>query len=62
MPRQPFDIGSKYLVQRQARALLLLGGATGVRSVRAMQAEKVRQRQLPDGLLEVFFETEQSHD
>jgi hypothetical protein len=62
VPQQPFDIGSKYLVQRQARALLLLGGAKGVRSVKALQAEMVRQRQLPDGLLEVHFEKEKEPD
>jgi hypothetical protein len=56
MPQQRFDIGSKFLVQKQGRALLLLGGAKNVRSVKAMQAEMVQQKKLPDGLLEVYFE------
>jgi hypothetical protein len=56
MPQQRFDIGSKFLVQKQGRALLLLGGAKNVRSVKAMQAELVQQKKLPDGLLEVYFE------
>ena len=56
MPQQPYDKGSKYLVQQQARGILLLAGAKGVRSVRALPAELVQPRQIPDGLLEVFFE------
>lgn len=62
MPQQPYDVGSKYLVQHRARALLLLGGAKGVRAVEAMQAEMVRQRKLPDGLLKVYFEKQKQPD
>jgi hypothetical protein len=62
MPRQRFDIGSKFLVQKQGRALLLLGGAKNVRSVKAMQAEMVQQKKLPDGLPEVYFEKQKKTD
>jgi hypothetical protein len=56
MPRHEFDKGSKYLVQRQGRGVLWLGGARHVRRYRALQAELVQPRRLPDGLLEVFFQ------
>jgi hypothetical protein len=55
MPRQEFDKSSKYLVQRQGKGILWLGGARDVRLCRALQAELVQPRRLPDGLLEVFF-------
>jgi hypothetical protein len=62
MPQQPFDKSSKYLVQQQARGVLILGGAKGVRSCRAVQAELVQPRKLPDGLLEVQFEGQKKSD
>ena len=62
MPQQPFDKSSKYLIQRQARGILALGGATGVRSARALASELVQPRQLPDGLLEVFFDGRKQPD
>jgi hypothetical protein len=55
MPRHEFDKGSKYLVQQQGQGVLWLGGARDVRLCRALQAELVQPRRLPDGLLEVFF-------
>jgi hypothetical protein len=55
MPRHEFDKSSKYLVQQHGKGILFLGGARGVRLCRAMQAELVQPRRLPDGLLEVFF-------
>jgi predicted transposase YdaD len=55
MPRHEFDKSSKWLLQRHGRGILFLGGARGVRSCRALQAEVVQPRRLPDGLLEVFF-------
>ncbi len=62
MPQQPFDKGSKFLLQKHARGVLLLGGAKNVRSVRALQAELVQPRKLPDGLLEVYFEKRKEPD
>jgi hypothetical protein len=55
MAHQEFDKSSKYLVQRQGKGILWLGGARDVRLCRALQAELVQPRRLPDGLLEVFF-------
>jgi hypothetical protein len=55
MPRQEWDKTSKWLVQHHGRSLLYLGGARGVLRCRALQAEVVQPRRLPDGLLEVYF-------
>jgi hypothetical protein len=62
MPRHEFDTSSKYLVGQHARGVLLLGGARDIRSVRALQAEVVQSRRLPDGLLEVHFEGQTKPD
>src|SRR5262249_15499422 len=55
MPRHDFDKGSKRLIGTHGNAVLYLGGARQVTRWRALQAEVVQPRQLPDGLLEVFF-------
>jgi hypothetical protein len=55
MPRHEFDRSSKYLVQRQGKGILWLGGARDVHLCCALHAELVQPRRLPDGLLEVFF-------
>jgi predicted transposase YdaD len=55
MPRQAFDKSSKWLLQHHGAAILYLGGARDVRRCRALQAEVVQPRQLPDGLLEVHL-------
>lgn len=62
MARHEFDKGSKYLIQKQTRGVLALGGATRIRSCRAIVAELVQPRQLPDGLVEVYFEGEKTPD
>ncbi len=62
MPRHQFDKGSKYLVQKHTRGILFLGGATGIRSCRAVQSELVQPRRLPDGLIEVLFEGQKEPD
>jgi hypothetical protein len=62
MPRHTFDKRSKWLVQRHGQAILFLGGARGVRRCRALQAEVVQPRQLPDGLLEVLFQGRKKPD
>jgi len=54
--RDPFDRGSKWMIGHHGDSLLHLAGAPRVRSWQALQAEVVHPRQLPDGLLEVFFE------
>jgi predicted transposase YdaD len=54
--RQPYDRSSKWLIQHHGNGLLRLGGLRDIRSWRALQAELVQPRQLPDGLLEVRCE------
>ncbi len=48
-----YDKSSKWLVEHQGRALAIVGGIKGVVSCKAVQADVVQPRQLPDGLLEV---------
>jgi hypothetical protein len=62
MPRHEFDKSSKYMVQQHGKGILLFGGARGVRLCRALQAELVQPRRLPDGLLEVFFQGREEPD
>lgn len=53
MARFRYDRSSKWLIQHQGHLILRLGGVQDVASCRALQAEVVQPRQLPDGLLEV---------
>lgn len=62
MARHEFDKSSKWLVQRHGKGILFLGGARDVRGCRALQAELVQPRQLPDGLLEVLFQGRKKQD
>src|SRR5687768_14837887 len=55
MPHQPFDKSSKGLIEEQGASVLYLAGERSVLSCRALQAEVVQPRQLPDGLLEVTY-------
>jgi hypothetical protein len=55
MPQQEFDKSSKWMLQHQGRGILFLGGARDVQLSRALQAEVVQPRRLPDGLLEATF-------
>jgi hypothetical protein len=48
-----YDRGSKWLIQHHGDSILRLAGIGGLVSWRALQAEVVQPRQLPDGLLEV---------
>ena len=50
---QDYDKSSKWLIQHHGDAILRLGGVDDIVSWRALQAEVVQPRQLPDGLLEV---------
>jgi hypothetical protein len=54
--RDEKDRSSKWLIEHHGNAILLLAGLTGVGSCRTAAAELVAPKQLPDGLLEVFFE------
>jgi hypothetical protein len=55
MPRQRFDLGSKWLPHNQGKGVLLVGGLKGVRRYQPMPAEIVQSRKYPDGLLQVFL-------
>jgi len=51
--RPQFDAASKWLIGHHGDAILRLAGLTDITSWRAVQAEVVQPRRLPDGLLEV---------
>jgi hypothetical protein len=55
MAHQQYDKSSKWLIQKHGDGILYLGGVRHVQSWRALQAELVQPRQLPDGLLEVVL-------
>jgi len=55
MPRQRFDMGSKWLLHNQGKGALLVGGFTDVRRIEAMPGEIVQNRKYPDGLLRVYL-------
>jgi hypothetical protein len=48
-----YDKCGKYMVRQHGNAILWMGGVEDVGAWRAVQAEPVQVRQLPDGLLEV---------
>ncbi len=58
MESQSFDRSSKWLLEHHPRSLLFLAGLKAVASARALQAEVVQPRSLPDGLLEVTYHGE----
>jgi hypothetical protein len=60
--RDPFDRSSKWLIGHYAASMLRLGGATGFTSCRTVQAEVVAPKKLPDGLLEVFYPSQEQAD
>jgi predicted transposase YdaD len=53
--RDHYDRSSKWLLTRHGNSLLWLGQITAIRSWRAVQADVVQPRRLPDGLLEVVL-------
>ena len=57
-----YDKSSKWLIQKHGDGILYLGGVRQVRAWRALQAELIQPRQLPDGLLEVFFQGRSTPD
>jgi hypothetical protein len=62
MAHQQYDKSSKWLIQKHGDGILYLGGVRHVRRWRALQAELVQPSQLPDGLLEVFFQGRSTPD
>jgi hypothetical protein len=53
--RDPYDRNSKWMIGHQGGAVLRLGGASGFTAWRAVQAELVVPKKMPDGLLEVDY-------
>jgi hypothetical protein len=60
--RDDKDRSGKWMIEHHGDGILRLGGVTGFRAWRAAQAEVVQPRQLPDGLLEVFFPDREGAD
>lgn len=50
--RDQYDRSSKWLIEHRGNSILRLGGAGPIRSWRALQADIVQPRRLPDGLVE----------
>jgi hypothetical protein len=57
-----YDKNSKWLIQHHGDSILRLGGVRGIVSWRALQAELVQPRRLPDGLIEANLEGEPKPD
>ena len=55
MPRQRYDIGSKWLLHNQGKGVLRVGGLKDVRRCEPMPGEIVQNRRLPDGLLQAYL-------
>ena len=49
---QPYDRGSKWLIEHHGDAILRIAGVVDLASWRALPAEVVQPRKLPDGLIE----------
>jgi hypothetical protein len=47
MPRERYDISSKWLLRTQGKGALLVGGLKGVRRYRAMPGEIAQPRKYP---------------
>jgi hypothetical protein len=59
---QEYDKFSKWLIQHHGDSIPRLAGVRGIVSWRALQAELVQPRRLPDGLIEVTLEGERNPD
>ena len=55
MARQPYDIGSKWMLHNQGKGVLQVGGLEHVRRCEPMPGEIAQNRRYPDGLLQVFI-------
>lgn len=60
--RFPYDKSSKWLIQHHADAMLRLAGLHDVVEWKALQAELVQPRKLPDGLVEATLSGQQQKD
>ena len=57
-----YDTSSKYMIQRHGDSILRMAGARDIASWKPLQAELVKHRRLPDGLIEVWHHREQKPD
>jgi predicted transposase YdaD len=57
-----YDTSSKYMIQRHGDSILRMAGARNIASREPLQAELVKHRRLPDGLIEVWHHREQKPD
>jgi hypothetical protein len=57
-----YDKSSKWLIQHHGDSILRLGGVREIVSWRALQAELIQPRRLPDGLIEAQLEGQVSPD
>ncbi len=57
-----YDKGCKWMIQHHGDSILRLGKAPAIKSWRALQAEFVQHRRLPDGFLEAHHEGEEKAD
>jgi hypothetical protein len=55
MPRQRYDMSSKWMLHNQGKGILLVGGLKNVRCIEPMPGEIVQTRRYPDGLLKVYI-------
>lgn len=60
--REDKDNSAKWLIEHHGDAILRMGGIRGFSSWRAAQSERAHPKQLPDGLLEVFFPAQPAPD
>lgn len=57
-----YDKGSKWMIQHHGDSIVRMAGGRAIRSWRALQAELVQHRRLPDGLIEVDHEGQNELD
>jgi hypothetical protein len=62
MSRQEFDKSSKWMIQKHGDSILYLAGIHEKPRWKALQAELVQARQLPDGLIEAHFKGQKNPD
>jgi hypothetical protein len=55
MPQQRFDTASKWLLHKQGKSTLFVGGLKDVQRIESMPGEIVQNRKYPDGLVRVYL-------
>ncbi len=57
-----YDTSSKYMIQRHGDSILRMAGSRDIASWKPLQAELIKHRRLPDGLIEVRHRGEKDRD